>query len=251
MNPHRIDGQRIEQDMYTSYGLNDKEQCLREFAPLVKRIAHHLKARLPGSVEVDDMIQAGMMGLLEASNRYDELRGAQFETYAAQRIRGAMLDELRQTDWMPRSMRRDMRRIENAIHRLQQQRGRAPSESDIAQELGLSLAEYQQMLFESRGAQLLYYEDFQEKDQEESFFDRHELGSDPDPLDILRDSRFRSALIEAIEELPERERLLMGMHYEQEMNLREIGEVMGVSESRICQLHSQAVARLRGRLKGH
>ena len=237
--------------MYTPAGLNDKEQCLREYAPLVKRIAHHLKAKLPGSVEVDDMIQAGMMGLLEAANRYDELRGAQFETYAAQRIRGAMLDELRQSDWLPRSMRRDMRRIEQAIHRLQQQLGKAPSESEIAAEMGMVLADYQQMLFESRGAQLIYYEDFHEQDGDDSFFDRHEVGNDPDPVDVLRDARFRSALIEAIEDLPERERMLMGMHYEQEMNLREIGEVMGVSESRVCQLHSQAVARLRSRLKGH
>lgn len=237
--------------MYTPTGLNDKEQCLREFAPLVKRIAHHLKAKLPGSVEVDDMIQAGMMGLLEAANRYDELRGAQFETYAAQRIRGAMLDELRQSDWLPRSMRRDMRRIEQAIHKLQQLLGKAPSESEIAAEMGMGLTDYQQMLFESRGAQLIYYEDFHEQDGDDGFFDRHDIGHDPDPLDMLRDSRFRSALIQAIEELPERERMLMGMHYEQEMNLREIGEVMGVSESRVCQLHSQAVARLRSRLKGH
>ncbi|MDE2353471.1 MAG: RNA polymerase sigma factor FliA [Betaproteobacteria bacterium] len=237
--------------MYTPTGLNDKEQCLKEFAPLVKRIAHHLKAKLPGSVEVDDMIQAGMMGLLEAANRYDELRGAQFETYAAQRIRGAMLDELRQSDWLPRSMRRDMRRIEQAIHKLQQLLGKAPSESEIAAEMGMGLTDYQQMLFESRGAQLIYYEDFHEQDGDDGFFDRHDIGHDPDPLDMLRDSRFRSALIQAIEELPERERMLMGMHYEQEMNLREIGEVMGVSESRVCQLHSQAVARLRSRLKGH
>ncbi|MDE2624685.1 MAG: RNA polymerase sigma factor FliA [Betaproteobacteria bacterium] len=237
--------------MYTPTGLNDKEQCLKEFAPLVKRIAHHLKAKLPGSVEVDDMIQAGMMGLLEAANRYDELRGAQFETYAAQRIRGAMLDELRQSDWLPRSMRRDMRRIEQAIHKLQQLLGKAPSESEIAAEMGMGLTDYQQMLFESRGAQLIYYEDFHEQDGDDGFFDRHDIGHDPDPLDMLRDSRFRNALIQAIEELPERERILMGMHYEQEMNLREIGEVMGVSESRVCQLHSQAVARLRSRLKGH
>ncbi|NDU91676.1 MAG: RNA polymerase sigma factor FliA [Ferrovum sp.] len=237
--------------MYNASGLNDKEQCLKEYAPLVKRIAHYLKAKLPGSVEIDDMIQAGMMGLLEAASRFDELRGAQFETYAAQRIRGAMLDELRQSDWLPRSMRRDMRRIEQAIHKLQQQLGKSPTETDIAAEMGLTLAAYQQLLFESRGAQLFYYEDFHEQDNEESFFDRHELSNEPDPLNLLQDERFRTALVEAIKDLPERERQLMGMHYEQEMNLREIGEVMGVSESRVCQLHSQAVGRLRARLKGH
>lgn len=236
--------------MYTATGLTDKDQCLREYAPLVKRIAHHMKAKLPSSVEVDDIIQAGMMGLLEAANRYDELRGAQFETYAAQRIRGAMLDELRQADWMPRNLRRDMRRIESAINKLQQRQGKPPSETDIAKELGMPLTDYQQMLFEARGAQLIYYEDFHHEDDED-FFDRYDFDSDMDPLDLLRDERFRGALIKAIEDLPERERMLMGMHYEQDMNLREIGEVMGVSESRVCQLHSQAVARLRSWLKGH
>jgi RNA polymerase sigma factor for flagellar operon FliA len=209
-----------------------------------------MMVKLPNSVEVDDLIQAGMMGLLDAASRYDEFRGAQFETYAAQRIRGAMLDELRGADWLPRSMRRDMRRIEAAIHRLQQQLGHAPLESEIAKELGVSLAEYQQMLQEARGAQLIYYEDFHDNDDED-FFERHDFDNDSNPLALLQDERFRVALIEAIDKLPERERLMMALHYEQDLNLREIGEVMEVSESRVCQLHSQAVARLRSILKGH
>lgn len=236
--------------MYTANGLSDKEHCLKTYAPLVKRIAHHLMVRLPSSVSVDDLIQAGMIGLLDAAGRYDELRGAQFETFVAQRIRGAMLDELRQSDWIPRSLRRDMRRIEDAINKLQQRFGKPPSEAEIARELGMALAEYQHMLYESRGAQLAYYDDFQ-KDGDEDFFDRHDADNDADPLHLLQDEHFRDALIGAIEKLPERERMLMGMHYEQEMNLREIGEVMGVSESRVCQLHSQAVARLRSALKDH
>ncbi|MEW5904134.1 MAG: RNA polymerase sigma factor FliA [Pseudomonadota bacterium] len=236
--------------MYTSTGLNDKSRILQEHAPLVKRIAHHMMLKLPGSVEVDDLIQAGMLGLLDAANRYDELRGAQFETYAAQRIRGAMLDELRGADWLPRSLRRDTRRIETAISRLEQKLGRAPSEAEIARELNLGLPEYQQLLQEARGAQLVYYEDFHSED-EESFFDRHDLGHDANPLEMLQDGRFRGALVQAIERLPERERMMMAMHYEQDMNLREIGEVLGVSESRVCQLHSQAVARLRTALRGH
>ena len=236
--------------MYTPNGLSDKEECLKEYAPLVKRIAHHMMLKLPGSVEVDDLIQAGMMGLLDAATRYDELRGAMFETYAAQRIRGAMLDELRGADWLPRSLRRDMRKIEAAISRLQQKLGKTPSETEIAKELGVSLPEYQQMLQEGRGAQLLYYEDFH-GEGDEDFFERFEFSSDSNPLELLQDGRFREALVEAIERLPERERLMMGMHYEQDMNLREIGEVMGVSESRVCQLHSQAVARLRTSMKGY
>ncbi len=236
--------------MYTANGISDKEQCLKEFAPLVKRIAHHMMLKLPNSVQVDDIIQAGMMGLLEAAGRYDDLRGAQFETYASQRIRGAMLDELRGSDWLPRSMRSDMRRIEAAIHRLQQRLGRAPVESEIARELELTLADYQQLLQESRGAQLIYYEDFH-ADGENDFFESFESSSKDNPLEMLQDEHFRSALIGAIERLPERERMLMGMHYEHDMNLREIGEVLGVGESRVCQLHSQAVSRLRSMLKGY
>jgi RNA polymerase sigma factor for flagellar operon FliA len=236
--------------MYTASGLSDKEECLKEYAPLVKRIAHHMMVKLPSSVEVDDLTQAGMIGLLDAASRYDEFRGAQFETYAAQRIRGAMLDELRGADWLPRSLRRDMRRIEAAIHRLQQLLGRAPSESEIAKELAITLPEYQQMLQESRGAQLVYYEDFHDEDGED-FFERHESDSDENPLALLQEERFRGELIKAIDKLPERERLMMALHYEQDLNLREIGEVMEVSESRVCQLHSQAVARLRSALKEH
>jgi RNA polymerase sigma factor FliA len=236
--------------MYTATGISDKEQCLKEYAPLVKRIAHFMMLKLPNSVQVDDLIQAGMIGLLDAAGRYDELRGAQFETYASQRIRGAMLDELRGADWLPRSMRSDMRRIEQAISRTQQRVGRPPMESEIAAELGVSLQDYQQLLQESRGAQLVYYEDFHNA-EDEDFFERYETDGRSNPLEVLKDERFRGALIKAIENLPEREKLLMGMHYEQDMNLREIGEVLGVGESRVCQLHSQAVARLRSMLEGH
>ena len=236
--------------MYTANGISDKEQCLREFAPLVKRIANHMMLKLPNSVQVDDIIQAGMMGLLDAAGRYDDLRGAQFETYASQRIRGAMLDELRGSDWLPRSMRSDMRRIEAAIHRVQQRLGRAPGESEIAQELDMPLPEYQQLLQESRGAQLVYYEDFHEEGGND-FFENFESLNEENPLQLLQDERFRGALVSAIERLPERERMMMGMHYEHDMNLREIGEVLGVGESRVCQLHSQAVARLRSMLKGY
>jgi RNA polymerase sigma factor for flagellar operon FliA len=236
--------------MYTATGISDKEHCLKEYAPLVKRIAHFMMLKLPNSVQVDDMIQAGMIGLLDAATRYDELRGAQFETYASQRIRGSMLDELRGADWLPRSMRSDMRRIESAISRVQQRLGRSPLESEIAKELDISLQDYQQLLQESRGAQLMYYEDFHNSDDED-FFERFETDGKANPLEVLKDERFREALIEAIGHLPERERLLMAMHYEQDMNLREIGEVLGVGESRVCQLHSQAVARLRSMLEEH
>lgn len=236
--------------MYTANGLNDKEQCLREHSHLVKRLAHQLMAKLPYSVQIDDILQAGMMGLLDAASRYNEFHGAQFETYATQRIRGAMLDELREADWLPRALRRDMRRIETSVSRMQQKLGRPPSESEIAADMGIPLAEYQQLLQSSRGAQLVYFEDFHTEDQDD-FFERFDHSDNISPLDLLEDDRFKAELVRAIENLPERERLLMGMLYEQEMNLREIGEVLGVGESRVSQLHSQAVARLRSWMKGY
>ena len=236
--------------MYTANGLEDKDHCLRKYAPLVKQLAHQLMTKLPYSVQIDDIIQAGMMGLLDAASRYDDFHGAQFETYATQRIRGAMLDELRHADWLPRSLRRDMRRIEASISLLQQKLGRSPNETEIAKELNVTLAEYQQMLQETRGAQLVYFEDFND-DGEQDYFDRLSFDGDSNPLDLLQDERFKAELKHAIDNLPERECMLMGMIYEQDMNLREIGEVLGVGESRVSQLHSQAVARLRSALKGH
>jgi len=235
--------------MYTVSGKSDKNLLLEEHAPLVKKLAHQMKAKLPPSVEVDDLVQAGMIGLLDAVNRYEENHGAQFETYAVQRIRGAMLDELRGSDWLPRSVRQNMRKIEAAMNAVQQRLGRPPKEAEIAKELKLSLTEYQQMLDEGAGHQLVYYEDFHEKDENEHFLDRYCVDEASDPLQALMNGGFRQAVIEAIEALPEREKILMGLYYEQEMNLKEIGAVMGVSESRVCQLHSQAIARMRARLR--
>ena len=235
--------------MYTVKGTADKNSLLTAHMPLVKRLAHHMKAKLPPSVEVDDLIQAGMMGLLDAINRYEENQGAQFETYAVLRIRGAMLDELRNSDWMPRSTRQNMRKVEQAMATLQQQLGRPPSESEVAKSLKLSLADYQDMLGESGGHQLVYYEDFHDDaDGNDSFLDRYAVDDD-DPLKSLLDSDFRQAVIDAIDALPPREKMLMGLYYEEELNLKEIGAVMGVSESRVSQLHTQAVARLRSYLK--
>lgn len=225
-----------------------KEEYVEKFAPLVKRIAYHLMTRLPASVQVDDLIQAGLIGLLDAADHYDGSQGAQFETYAVQRIRGAMLDELRQADWLPRTVRKNLRQIEAAISKLEQQYGRAPSESELAKEMNVPLADYQQMLLDARGHQLIYYEDLQDSEGSD-FFERHHATDENNPLQILEDQGFRHVLVEAIKGLPERERQMMAMYYEQELNLREIGEVLGVSESRVCQLHSQAVARLRAKLR--
>ncbi len=234
--------------MYTATGNINKDEFVVEFTPLVKRIAYHMMTKLPASVQVDDLIQAGMIGLLDAIKRYEGSYGRQFESYASQRIRGAILDELREADWLPRSMRKKMRDVETTIRKLEQDLGHPPSEQELADELEISLNEYHKILQNARGAQLIYYEDFQ-KDDEDPFLDRFCVDSGGDPLEALLDESLRALLIKAIDNLPPREKQVMGMHYEQEMNLREIGEVMGVSESRVCQLHTQAVSRLRSRMR--
>lgn len=225
-----------------------QEEQVNKYAPLVKRIAYHMMARLPASVEVDDLIQVGLIGLMDAVSRFDGTQGAQFESYATQRIRGAMLDELREADWLPRHVRQKSRQIETAIHTLQQRLGKPPTEQEISKEMGIPIDQYQGMLNDVKGSQLLYYEDFSDDDSA-NFLERYLVDGSSDPLALLEDEGFRASLIQAIHTLPERERSMMGMYYEQDMNLKEIGVVLGVSESRVCQLHSQAVARLRAQLK--
>ena len=231
--------------MYTAQGAPDREESVRQHAHLVKRLAYQLMSKLPASVQADDLIQNGMIGLLDALSRYEEGMGAQFETYAAQRIRGAMLDGLRESDWVPRGVRREMRRVEEAIHKLEHANGRPPSEAELARSLDMSLPDYQKLLQEARGHQLVYLEDLSDE-QDESYLDRNYAAPEmSEPLAQLEDSETRRTLISGIEALPEREKTVMALYYDQELNLKEIGEVLGVTESRVCQLHSQAIARLR------
>jgi RNA polymerase sigma factor FliA len=235
--------------MYTAQGkVASSSEVLGRYAPLVRRLALQLIAKLPASVDLDDLIQAGMIGLMDAAGRFKEDQGAQFETYASQRIRGAMLDELRNNDWLPRSLRKTSRTVEQAIHAIEQQLGRAPVEAEVAVQMKLPLEQYQALLQELHGSQLIYYEDFDRDGDDEPFLDRFCINKN-DPLSALLDEHLRNALIEAIDRLPEREKLLMGLYYDEGLNLREIGAVMEVSESRVCQLHSQAVSRLRTRLR--
>ena len=235
--------------MYTAKGQLDVNSMLKQYSPLVRRLAHQMIAKLPANVEIDDLIQVGMIGLTDALSRFDAAQGVQFETFATQRIRGAMLDELRGSDWMSRGDRRQQRAIETAVHKLEQRLGRAPHEAEIAKEMALSLKEYQELLGKVRGTQLIYLEDMSGDDGDEDYLDRHVADEDANPLGRLQDRRMREALVEAIKNLPEREQFVMSMYYEQDMNLKEIAAVLGVTESRVCQLHSQSIARLRTRLR--
>jgi RNA polymerase sigma factor for flagellar operon FliA len=235
--------------MYTAKGQLDVNAMLKQYSPLVRRLAHQMIAKLPANIELDDLVQVGMIGLTDALSRFDTAQGVQFETFATQRIRGAMLDELRGSDHLSRGVRRQQREIEGAVHRLEQRLGRAPSESEIAREMNLDLAEYQDLLGKVRGTQLVYLEDMTGDEGDDDYLDRHVADEAGNPLAQLQDRRMREALVEAIKNLPEREQHVMSMYYEHDMNLKEIAAVLGVTESRVCQLHSQCIARLRARLR--
>ena len=241
--------------MYTAKGQLDRDALFHQHVPLVRRIAHHMIAKLPPNVELDDLIQVGLIGLNDALTRYEVTQGVQFETFATQRIRGAMLDELRENDWMSRSSRKSQKDIEQAVRRAEQKAGRCATESEIARELQMELADYQSLLGKVRGAQLVYLEDMGHASDEnggsEGFLDRNVADEGADPVTLLREQGIRSALVAAIKLLPEREQHIMGMYYEEDMNLKEIAAVLGVTESRVCQLHSQAVARLRNKMREH
>jgi RNA polymerase sigma factor for flagellar operon FliA len=240
--------------VYTAQGNIEKSHLLKQHQPMVRRMALQMLAKLPASVELDDLIQAGMIGLLDASTRYQDNRGAQFETFASQRIRGAMLDELRASDWGSRNLRQQARKVEQAIQSLEHRLGRPATEGEIAKELKMDLDDYQSLLQEIQGCQLLYVEDFaQEGESDNPWLDRQARGgrpgADDDPLAQLLEAGFRHELVDAISALPERDQLLLNLYYEEELNLREIGAILEVTQSRVCQLHAQAISRLRAHLK--
>lgn len=229
--------------MYNAQGKIRQRDLFDEHLPLVRRQALSLQVRLPASVELDDLIQAGMIGLLDAVNRFDAGQGASFATFASQRIRGAMLDELRSRDWVPRSVRRNTRLLDETIRRLEQQLGRPPEDREIAVALDVSLEEFHHLLMDANGSQLVALDELPEEEG-----DSLSAGAHATPLAELLEGRRRADLVKAIERLPEREKLLLTLYYQEDLNLKEIGAVLGVSESRVCQLHSQAVARLRAAL---
>lgn len=231
--------------MYTAPGIQTSDELVTRFAPLVKRIAYHIIGRLPPSVMVDDLIQAGMIGLLDASRQYDERQGASFGTYAAIRIRGAMLDELRRNDWIPKSVHRRARDVAEAMHHVEAANGREATDKEVAAEMGISLDEYHRILLDTSTGRLTYFEDIGvSEDRLGDIMSEHS----PAPPDEVQHEEFAQSLADAIDALPEREKLVMSLYYDKELNLKEIGAVLGVSESRISQILSQAHLRLRARM---
>ena len=224
----------------------DKSQLLIEHATLVKRIAYHLLARLPASVQVDDLIQAGMIGLLEASSNFDATKGASFDTFAGIRIRGAMLDEIRRGDWTPRSVHKNSRMISEAIKMLEAELGRDVSDREVAEKLDISLNEYHHILSEISSGKIIGLEDITVNEDAIGYDDEVYCQG---PYENMEQVVFKKALAECISTLPEREALVLSLYYDEELNLREIGQVLDVSESRVSQIHSQAMHRLKARMQ--
>ena len=231
---------------YSAMQEHNYEELVNQHAPLVKRIAYHLMNRLPPNVQADDLIQAGMIGLLEASRNYDPSQGASFETYAGIRIRGAMLDEIRRSDWTPRSVHRKARVVAEAMRTIENEYGRDARDVEVAEELGMNLKEYHAILQDASGCRIFSLDELAAVGD---VMRGQAGGVHAGPFEGLQKDAFKEALAKEIAGLPEREQLVMALYYDEELNLREIGQVLGVSESRVCQIHSQAALRLRSRLE--
>ncbi len=224
---------------------DDKTELVNKHTNLVKKIAHHLIARLPSSVLVDDLIQAGMIGLLEAAKNFDDTKGASFETFAGIRIRGAMLDDIRKGDWTPRSVHKNSRSINEAITEVERRTGKDAKDTDVAKELNVDVATYHTMLNEVNAGRIIGFDDLGGAD--DAVFLDNAKDSDT-PHEQMMHSAFNSALTDCIKALPEREAIVLSLYYDEELNLREIGQILDVSESRVSQIHSQAMVRLKGKL---
>lgn len=231
--------------LYANLGGDSADDLISRHAPQVKRIAYHLLARLPASVQVEDLIQAGMLGLLDAAHRYDPSQSASFATFAEPRIRGAMLDEIRRGDWTPRSVHRKARAVTAAIRHVEITLGREARDTEIAAQLGVSLNDYHDTLTDLRGQNMLSLDEAGANEESEI----HRVPAlNSDPAETVGRDKLLQQLAGAIDGLPEREKLVLSLYYHEELHLKEIGAVLGVSESRVSQLHSQALARLRARV---
>lgn len=231
--------------MYASVQFGTREDQVIQYAPLVKRIAYHLMGKLPDTVLVEDLIQAGMLGLMEALKNFDASQGASFETYAGIRIRGSMLDEVRRSDWTPRSVHKKARMVADSIREIENKTGQDAKDTEVARALGMDLAEYGQILNDTVCSRALSIEELSEEGGHSL---QDSATAQDEPFNQLSVEGFNRALADAIRSLPEREQLVVSLYYVEELNLREIGQIMDISESRVSQISSQAMLRLRARL---
>ena len=227
--------------VYSKVQKEQRDQLILAHLQLVKRIAYHLLARLPSTLQADDLIQAGMLGLIDAAKNYDPSQGASFETYAGIRIRGAILDEVRHGDWSPRSLHKKMRQVNEAAKEIENLTGRNARDFEIAEKLNISIDDYHTVLRESdaiKVSSLSYSEDGTDQD----------IPTNKEPFLQLQKEGFQDALTKSISELPEREQLIMSLYYNDELNFKEIAQVLEVSESRVCQIHAQIMVALREKM---
>ncbi len=219
-----------------------------KYVPLVKNVVGRITARLPSHVvDREDLIHVGVIGLMSALEKYDANRNVQFETYARFRIRGAVLDEMRSRDWVPRSTRSKDNKLEAAFEKLQRKLGRSPDEEEVAEFLKMTMEEYFQLLDESRCISMISSEDlpgdYLDSLSREEMLETIDHGN---PLELLKSSELRDGMKRAVNQLPEKERLVLALYYYEELTMKEIGKVLNLTESRVCQLHTQAILRLRG-----
>jgi RNA polymerase sigma factor FliA len=242
--------QEVRQQIEIS--VENREAVIKEYAPMVKYVANRIAMRLPPHVEIDDLISVGVLGLIDAIDKYDSTRGAKFKTYAEFRVRGAILDELRAMDWVPRSVRQKASSMDGVVQKLQNKLGRPPEDSEIAEEMGVSLDELFTTLNETKSMPILSLEDLgiaKESGEQQSLLDCLAGKGDADPQTHFRLFELKEIIAKAIETLPEKERLMISLYYYEELTMKEIGEVLGITESRVSQIHSKAVFRLRNKLK--
>ncbi len=228
---------------------DEREQLIQDFVPVIKYMALRLAMRVSSGLNVEDLISAGTVGLLDAITKFDPSREIKFRTYAEFRIRGAMLDEIRAMDWVPRSMRERIGKIQHAANEYTKRKGRPPTESELAAELGMEAEEVDATLLQAKGSVVLSLEDLGSHDDDahpilDALADRDQ----PTPLESLLSEDTRKILADAIDHLPERQRLVLTLYYFEELTMKEIGATLNVTESRICQLHAQAMIRLKAQL---
>lgn len=233
---------------------SSREHLIVEYSPLIKFIAQKIAARLPANIELDDLISSGVIGLMDAIDKYDASRDNKFKTYAEFRIRGAILDELRAQDWVPRSVREKAKQLERAFQRIEQQKGRHATDEEVCLELGVTREEYFDLLNQVRSVSLLSYDDvasFSKTDKKALHGVGEANSKSPTPYSEVNSAAIKQVVAKAIQELPEKQRLVLSLYYYEDLNLKEIGKILDVTESRVSQLHTQAVLRLKAKLKNH